>query len=102
MLDLNSGKIIYLPEEIVNIIADYHDYEKYCKPQHYELLKGVINDIGDIAQILDPIKPCLVRQCWGNLSYQLEDDYEWNIEEESALHDDNINMDSDFYEYLSD
>ena len=32
MLDLNSGKIIYLPEEIVNIIADYHDYEKYCKP----------------------------------------------------------------------
>ena len=33
---------IYIPTELVDMIADYHDYEKYCKPQHAEKLKEVI------------------------------------------------------------
>lgn len=58
---------IYLPPEIVDIIADFHDYEKYCKPKHYDLLKGIINDIGDMALIMPSgIHPYIAAQCWGN------------------------------------
>ena len=59
-------RTIYIPPEIVDMIADYVDYDKYCKPQHYEKLKGVINDIGDMAVIMEPIMPCLAWECWGN------------------------------------
>ena len=30
-----------LPFELVDLIADYHDYDKYCKPGHKILLKNV-------------------------------------------------------------
>lgn len=64
--EMNTEKMIYIPEELVNIIADYHDYEKYCKPEHYEKLKGVINDIGDMACIMpDGISPYISSRCWG-------------------------------------
>ena len=55
----------YLPPEIVDLIADYQDYDKYCKPQHYKNLKGVINDIGDMASIMSTISPNIAWQCWG-------------------------------------
>ena len=51
MKELNYKNIEYLPDELVDMIVDYLDYEKYCKPKHYEKLKGVINDIGDMAAI---------------------------------------------------
>ena len=53
----NHENVPYLPDELVDIIVDYVDYEKYCKPQHYDLLQGVINDIGDMASIMTDIKP---------------------------------------------
>ena len=59
-------RTIYIPPEIVDMIADYVDYDKYCKPQHYENLKGVINDIGDMAEIMETIMPHLAWECWGN------------------------------------
>tara|TARA_Y100000992_G_scaffold135590_1_gene89645 strand:+ start:20871 stop:21239 length:369 start_codon:yes stop_codon:yes gene_type:complete len=59
------SNIPHLPSEIVDIIADFHDYEKYCKPQHYELLKGVINNIGDMACMLPRITPHLAWSYWG-------------------------------------
>ena len=60
------NNIPYLPKELVDMIVDYCDYEKYCKPQHYEKLKGVINDIGDMATIMpEGITPCITSQCWG-------------------------------------
>ena len=107
----------YIPYEIVDMIADYHDYEKYCKPQHYEVLKGVINDIGDIANTMQPIPPHLVRQCWGVLSYLLEydynDDYNDYDDEENNFgldydhthyyNDDEENIDDgEYLEYLAD
>jgi|TARA_Y100000992_G_scaffold296234_1_gene258188 hypothetical protein len=55
----------FIPQDIVNIIADYHDFEKYCKPQHYEKLKEVINDISDMANIMPTIRPQIVWDCWG-------------------------------------
>ena len=66
---INYKNIPYLPTELVDIIVDYGDYEKYCKPQHYEQLKKVINDIGDMSsfQCIDEIllSCCIARQCWG-------------------------------------
>lgn len=58
-----------LPCELVDLIADYLDYEKYCKPKHYKLLKRVINDIGDMAAIQsidEKLLSCYItRECWG-------------------------------------
>jgi hypothetical protein len=42
----------FLPIEIVDIIADYHDYDKYCKPQHKENFKNVLKDILLISKCL--------------------------------------------------
>ena len=47
----------YIPPEIVDLIADYHDYDKYCKPKHQEKFKEVINDIGNMASIMPTIMP---------------------------------------------
>ena len=45
METLNAQTQIYLPTEVVDMIADYHDYEKYCKPEHAKKLKEVITNI---------------------------------------------------------
>ena len=95
METLNIPTIAYLPTELVDMIADYHDYEKYCKPQHAEKLQEVINNIGDLAALLDTednnICPNIAWQCWGpGAKYlywndELDDDhYEdyWNNIEE--------------------
>jgi hypothetical protein len=72
-------KEVYLPPEIVNIIADYHDYDKYCKPSHNENFKGIINDIGDMAIFQDieghNMSPAIAWQCWGIGSYKLQDQW---------------------------
>lgn len=51
----------YIPPEIVDLIADYHDYDKYCKPKHQEKFKEVINEIGNMAVIMDPIMPSYAK-----------------------------------------
>ena len=57
--------MLYLPFEIVDIIADYHDYNKYCKPQHQKKLKNVNEDIISMDRVMKPIVPRLVKECWG-------------------------------------
>lgn len=59
-------KNIYLPFELVDIIADYHDYDKYCKPQHKEKYQDVISDIYSMGEIMPFISPSIALQCWGN------------------------------------
>ena len=41
----------YLPVELVDLIADYHDYTKYCMPEHKELYRHVVIDIIEIKKI---------------------------------------------------
>ena len=56
----------YIPYDIVYLIADFHDYEKYCKPSHCENLKYVLKDIIDMAEIMpNGISPNISSQCWG-------------------------------------
>jgi len=67
----------FLPRELVDMIADYHDYDKYCKPAHFEKLKEIINNIGDMAAIMDidqhTISPNIAYCCWGAGAKYLED-----------------------------
>lgn len=125
-------KEVYLPPEIVDIIADYQDYDKYCKPSHIENFKGIINDIGDMAVFQDieghNMSPSIAWQCWGIGSYNLqhqwgnwdagEDEVIWgtnntltdllttpidNNEENNIDSDDSIDWEyNDYLEYLAD
>ena len=86
----------FIPHDIVNIIADYHDFEKYCKPQHYEKLKEVINDIDDMASIMPNIRPQIVWECWGLGSsklLELDDNIVWENESDITF-----DTDDDFSE----
>lgn len=56
---------ISIPDEIVDIIADYRDYDKYCKPQHKELYEEVMVDIVNMGGIMVNISPSIARSCWG-------------------------------------
>ncbi len=64
--------MIYIPPEIVDIIADYHDYDKYCKPQHKEKLNHIINDIKNMSEIMSSISPVIAWNCWGPGSKEIE------------------------------
>ena len=103
MKELNYKNIPYLPTELVDIIVDYGDYEKYCKPQHYEQLKGVINDIGDMSsfQCIDKnlLSCCIARQCWGVNSHMLHN-FEWDHSQEDNYEDNyDDDYDDDYDEY---
>tara|TARA_Y100000816_G_C25742353_1_gene390603 strand:+ start:68 stop:283 length:216 start_codon:yes stop_codon:yes gene_type:complete len=56
----------YIPIEIVDLIADYHDYDKYIKPIHKEKLNLVLKDIKTMSEIMHPIIPNISYMCWGN------------------------------------
>ncbi len=63
---LNEINLQCLPIEIVNEIADYHDYEKYFKPIHQKKFKHVIYDIYMMGGIMNPISAKIARECWGS------------------------------------
>ena len=66
----------FLPRELVDMIADYHDYDKYCKPAHKLLLKDILDNIKDMSEIMPTINPVLVWQCWGPGARNLVDSFE--------------------------
>ena len=73
---------IYLPFELVDMIADYHDYNKYYKPAHNVIYRDVMSDIISMGEIMPRIMPRIARECWGNNQgeyytryWQDEDDY---------------------------
>lgn len=72
----------YLPEELVNEIADYHDYDKYCKKPHMEVFQNVLKDIFDMDCFMSPISPNIALQCWGSGLKRLTElsDGIWEIE----------------------
>ncbi len=54
-----------LPVELVNIIADFRDYDKYCLPKHKTLLNDVLYDIVDMSKIMETLHPMIAWQFWG-------------------------------------
>ena len=67
-----------LPYELVDLIADYHDYDKYCKPDHIQKYNSVLEDIIDMGNIMHTISPNIALQCWGSKAHLLgETSYEF-------------------------
>lgn len=58
--------IYYIPNEIVDIIADFHDHEKYYKPEHKNRFESALHDIIKIGEIMEPISARIVKECWGS------------------------------------
>ena len=58
--------IYYIPNEIVDIIADFHDHEKYYKPEHKNRFESVLHDIIKIGETMDPISARIAKECWGS------------------------------------
>lgn len=78
----NKKFLEILPEVLVDQIADYHDYNRYCKPQHKLKYSLVMEDIISMSEIIIPtLMPSIAKACWGPLSYLIED-IDWDIEED--------------------
>lgn len=87
-----------MPTEVVDIIADYHDYEKYCKPKHKLLLKNILDNIKDIREIMpSTIRPNIIWHCWGPGAKHLVDSYE--NENMVGLYDDDYEADMAHFDY---
>lgn len=70
-----------LPYELIDVIIDFHDYDKYCKPLHHNILKDVLVDIKDMARIMPyGISPSISTRCWGvkGLNYDYDDDEDFH------------------------
>ena len=87
-----------LPFELIDIIADFHDYKKYCFKSHQEKFRDVLDDIHSMSDIMPRIAPRLAYECWGKGAYRLEflvnnwNEYMEDIEEDNygmvGLYDD--------------
>ena len=93
---------IHIPSEIVDIIADFRDYEKYDKPKHIDMFLEVINDIGDIAAISSTqdnnIIPNIVWQCWGPGAKYLS----WPFGEEDDFENHHIEVYNDPFPWIAE
>lgn len=69
MKELDILELHVLPLEIINLIADFHDYHKYYKPIHKKKFKLVLIDILVMGYIFESdihtISPYYARVCWG-------------------------------------
>ena len=77
----------FLPKEVVDIIADFHDYEKYFKPKHKKLFQPVVEDIIKMGTIMNFISPTIAYSCWGLGSKYLDDHYNFWPDEDNNLED---------------
>lgn len=90
-MDFKKSVFKYFPTELVDLIADYHDYDKHCKPNHKEKYVNVLNDINYMGQVIIPVSPSIAKQCWGSQSHLLPT-IDWNNEEGVVIIYDNENM----------
>ena len=80
----------YLPVELVDLIADYHDYDKYCKPSHSEKLVFVLESIKKMSEVMNPIMPNIAYMCWGNgwpKDWGTLENHDWDINQEHIFDD---------------
>ena len=85
MYFLNNYMRLYLPYEIVDEIADYHDYDKYCKPKHKTLFNKVMKNIVEMSEVFyndNNLPPSIAYQCWGNGWPR-----EWDLDSDDGFHE---------------
>ena len=95
---MKMHKFPYIPEELVDIIADYHDYDKYCKPEHQSKFKDVLCDIMNMSEIMITISPKIAKECWGPYSQMVYNEYMWQNDNWLSVHPDTIDEWMDYYE----
>jgi len=64
-MDIDNCNMNILPDELILEITDFIDYEKYCKPEHQNVFKYVLEDILDMSDIMQPVSPRIAFECWG-------------------------------------
>lgn len=82
-----------LPRELVDMIADYHDYDKHCKPSHRNNFKLVLEDIVNMSHFQcdeQNISANIALNCWGAKSKYLSQEYFQQSNEETYNFDDII------------
>ena len=63
---LKMRRLHRFPRELIDLIADYHDYRKYCLPRHKEIFNDVLNDIHSMSEIMPQyLSPIIAYECWG-------------------------------------
>ena len=89
MSKINLPYKYYISYDIVNLIADFHDYEKYCKPLHHKKYKSVLDDIADMGTIMpNGISPYISIQCWGIRGIcQVTNELNYESDEEQYFND---------------
>ena len=87
---INMNKNTYVPQELVDMIADYHDYDKYCKPQHQSKFKDVMCDIINMSEVMNPISAKIAKECWGPYSQMLHNAYVWQDDNWFSVHQSTI------------
>tara|TARA_A100001035_G_C27661625_1_gene444012 strand:- start:144 stop:512 length:369 start_codon:yes stop_codon:yes gene_type:complete len=102
METLSMQKIPYIPEELVDIIADYHDYAKYCKPTHQSKFKEVMSDIINMGEIMNTISAKIAKECWGSGSQNLYSEYLWQDDSWLSIHTNHVNEWIDFPSLLEE
>lgn len=91
-------KNIYIPDELVDIIADYHNYDKYCKPKHQSKFKDVMSDIINMNALMNPISAKIAKECWGPFPRLIYNEYILEEDNWLSIHPDTIDEWMDYYE----
>lgn len=89
-----------VPVEVVDVIIDYVDYEKYGIIAQKKVYQNVLTDVIAMNEILKPITPWIAKQCWGALNLNFNE-LQWVVEDEENIHselDENF-LDSDLLLY---
>jgi hypothetical protein len=87
-IQIRKKNVNMLPYELVDLIADYHDYDKYCKPEHMQKYNSVLENIIDMGNIMHTISPNIALQCWGSKAHLLgPTSYEFTQEEFINIYD---------------
>ena len=79
---ISEQLLMSIPRELVDMIADYHDYDKHCKPYHRNNFKLVLDDIVNMSQFQcdeQNMSPVLALTCWGAISQYVSGQEYWEL-----------------------
>lgn len=71
MQDIEYNLLKKLPNEIINKVVDYIDYERYDKPKHTKSLLDVLQDVLDMSELTltpesgETLSCRIAWKCWG-------------------------------------
>ena len=79
---ISENLLRLIPREVVDMIADYHDYEKHSRPQHSNNYRLVLEDIKNMSQFQcdeQNMSPVLAFTCWGAIRKYVSEQEYWEL-----------------------